>query len=81
MVPIVTLPVTSESLVSAPIRRATTLMALWKQAEYPRAKSCSGLVPPPAPPISTGGRMSRSKMPSEDRPCPSRPPFTLASAV
>ena len=33
MVPIVTRPVTSESLVSTSIRRATTLMALWKQAE------------------------------------------------
>ncbi|SKW40674.1 Uncharacterised protein [Mycobacteroides abscessus subsp. abscessus] len=46
------------------------------------AKSCSGLVPLPLPPISLGMASSRSSRPSEVRPLPSRPsPVTNASAV
>ena len=39
-----------------------------KQAAYPTAKSCSGLVPPPSPPISLGVRSWTSRAPSA---CPS----------
>src|ERR1700722_4313408 len=81
MVPMETLAVTVESAVSTFWRRPTTLRALWKQAAYPAANNCSGLVPPPFPPMDSGTRTSRSKTPSLLLACPSRPPVVLASAV
>src|SRR3954449_5239290 len=70
------------SSVSTFARRATTPSALSKQDAKPTAKSCSGFVPPPGPPMSDGIRRSTSSAPSLVRPCPStRPPVTVASAV
>src|SRR5690606_27674088 len=58
------------------------LKALSKQAAYPAAKSCSGLVcAPPLPPNSRGVLTSRSSTPSEDLICPFLPPVALAVAV
>ncbi len=39
-----------------------------KQAPKPTAKSCSGFVPPPSPPISFGERSCASKAPPFVRP-------------
>src|SRR4051794_25380055 len=73
---------TTASPVSTFARRATTPSALSKQDAKPTAKSCSGFVPPPGPPMSDGIRRSTSSSPSLVRPCPSRrPPVTVASAV
>src|ERR671911_490565 len=63
-VPVPTLADTSEPSTSRSRRWPTTLRAEWKQAAYPTAKSCSGLVAPPGPPISWGIRRSRSRRPS-----------------
>ena len=50
-----------------------------KQAEYPAAKSCSGLAPgPPAPPSSFGVESWTWKLPSSVRAEPSRPPVAEA---
>src|SRR5665213_2207575 len=81
MAPMETLAVTVEPLVSTFLRLDTTPSALWKQAAYPAANSCSGLVPPPCPPMASGTRTSTSNTPSLLRACPSRPPVVLASAV
>src|SRR5690606_25563928 len=52
--PMPTSAVTETSRTSWPVPRATAPMALAKQAAYPAANSCSGLVPCPLPPISRG---------------------------
>jgi hypothetical protein len=72
---------TSESSVSTPARRPTTASALWKQAAYPAANSCSGFVAPPGPPISFGGFRCTSSRPSSVTACPDRPPVAVALAV
>ena len=78
----ITLESIATSSASTLWRRATALSALSKQAAYPIAKSCSGLAPPPSPPISVGARRSTSSAPSDVRPWPwARPPVTCASAV
>src|SRR3954466_11140993 len=59
---------------SSPSRRAEERIALAKQAAYPAAKSCSGLVPsPPGPPIDSGVVILRSSTPSSVRERPLRP--------
>ena len=62
-------------------RAATTSMELMKQADQPAANSCSGLVPPPGPPISLGGFRCTSTWPSSVTACPDRPPVAVARAV
>ena len=59
--------------------RATNFNAPKKQAEYPAAKSCSGLVPAsPFPPNSLGVVNFTSKTLSEEMALPSRPPVAVA---
>ncbi len=58
--PMETSEVTETSLVSTFISRATAAIALAKQAAYPAAKSCSGLVPLPLPPRAGGRASGRS---------------------
>src|SRR5579875_770469 len=60
---------------------ATSRSAPRKQAAYPAENSCSGLVPSPLPPISFGGRVSRSMRPSDDFTWPSRPPPVAVDSV
>src|SRR5664279_5778837 len=74
--------VTAASAMGNFSRRAISFSALRKQAAYPAANSCSGLVAPPGPPISTGVARSTSTMPSDERLCPLRPsPVAVAEAV
>jgi hypothetical protein len=56
-------------------------MAPMKQAEYPAANNCSGLVAPPGPPNSLGGASFTSSKPSLETERPSRPPVEVATAV
>lgn len=61
---------------------ATAFIAPMKQAEYPEANSCSGLVPgPPLPPSSLGVSSFKSMIPSDERVLPVRPPVEVAWAV
>jgi hypothetical protein len=60
------------------ILTAASLMAPIKQADHPAAKSCSGLLPPPALP---GEESWTSKRPSLLREAPSRPPVVRVRAV
>ncbi len=75
------LRVTAASLTSTFACRPTRPRALPKQAAYPAANSCSGLVPWPFPPISTGTPSARSSVPSELTVRPSRPWVAVAAAV
>jgi hypothetical protein len=51
-------------------------MAPWKQAAYPAAKSCSGLVVPGAsdPPSALGNESFTLRFPSLETASPARPP-------
>src|SRR5690606_18155094 len=55
---------TAESVKVIFCAAATPLSALWKQDAQPAAKSCSGLVPPPGPPMAVGMARVRSRTPS-----------------
>lgn len=58
---------------------ATNFIAPMKQAAYPAAKSCSGLLPAPPPPPSSFGVASLTfNVPSSVAAWPSRPPVALA---
>src|SRR5204862_3164409 len=72
---------TAASVTSTLNRRPTRPRALAKQAAYPAAKSCSGLVPAPLPPSSVGGARVTASLPSELMALPSRPPVAVAIAV
>ena len=80
--PIETLADTSVPVTSVLSAAATNFIAEWKHAAYPAAKSCSGLVAPPGPPMATGTRTSTSSTPSSDALWPLRPsPVAVAVAV
>src|SRR5258708_22096635 len=53
------------------------MSAFSKQAAYPPAKSCSGLVASPLPPSAPGSASLRSSRPSSLRIEPSRPPLAV----
>src|SRR5699024_5225480 len=72
---------TTDFEVSMPCSLPANPRALWKQAPYPTANSCSGLVPPPGPPCSLGVRRLTSIDLSSVAPRPSRPPVISALAV
>src|SRR5271170_6936865 len=58
-----------------PASRLTWRSAFSKQAAYPPAKSCSGLVASPLPPRARGSASSRASRPSSLRIEPWRPPL------
>jgi hypothetical protein len=78
-----TTAVTVERSASTFMERATSFSALWKQAAYPHANSCSGLVVPgvSGPPSPLGRVSWRSRLPSDEVTRPSRPPSAVAMAV